>query len=86
MNIVAGQEVRCDYCKYSFFLNDLSDLQPGIKDGTIEFYLKCPNCGQKNVAEGNITIKIDGIKVFDEYEPKSEFEANLEADAKFDKF
>ncbi len=77
MNIVAGQEVRCDYCKYSFFLDDLSDLQPGIKDGTIKIYLECPKCGQKNWSDGNVTIK-DGIKV--EHEPKSEFEANLEAD------
>ncbi len=85
MNIVAGQEVRCDYCKYSFFLEDLSDLQPGIKDGTIKIYLKCPKCGQKNWSDGNITIKIDGRGII-EHEPKSEFEANLEADAKFDKW
>lgn len=83
MNIVAGQEVQCDYCKYSFFLDDLSDLQPDIKDGTIKYYLKCPKCGQKNWSDGVIAIT-DGIKVF-EHEPKSEFEANLEADFKFDK-
>lgn len=80
MNIVAGQEVQCDHCKYSFFLDNLSSLQPDIKDGIIKFYLNCPKCGQKNWSDGNIGLKIDGIK---DHKPKSEFEANLQADAKF---
>lgn len=75
MNFVEGQEVQCCNCKESFVFN-AADLEVGFIDGKLEHYLICPKCGQKVCSDYSVTFNGSTPQ----REPRSEFEANLQAD------